>query len=428
MYKKQKTINKKQIDEFIHSLLLVENKFGIKNMRMFFSSEDLGTLYLNNEKFINYRRVLQSIIKDLDSEIISPKTIEKLFQYTILKSLDLNNKQNSIPLDQRIKDSINSFEKSLNENPRKIFLYYPIKGIAKEGLPFKFGKVEFCIFSTEDYSFFENTVKNNWSEGYSKQMLLESVEQIKVGEMYEEPVAKIELNAIDFGAAEIIGIKDLTLSIDILNFYSDLIPYHDGFIFFPGESQQTSIEVPMLAFGEKPGVQFRYHRVGSIMDLPINKLKKEDRKNNLGLAKVSNLIIKEQNRLEERIISAMRWAGSATVEQDKEKSFLEYAISLETLILLDTNRSELTHRLRTRVAQLLSEDFNTCRKISDDINKLYKIRSDIVHDGKYQVVDSELALIRYYTKRSILRLLTDSEFDSMDMVDLLDWFEQRTFR
>ena len=428
MNKKQKTINKKQITEFIQSLSSVKRNLDIKKMKMFFSSRDLGTIYLDNEELMNYREVLHSLIKNMDPEIISPKTIEKRFQNTILKSLDLDNNQNSIPLDKRIKDSITSLEKSLNETPKNIILYYPLEGLAEEGLPFKFGKVEFCVFTAEDYSLFENSVKNNWSDKQSKKKLLETIEEIKKGKLYEKPVAKIEVNTVDYDAAVFVSRKDLVLSIDVLNFYSDLLPYQNGFIFLPGESQQTYLEIPMLTIGNKPGVHIKYRSVGPIRNFSIAKLKQEDRKKNLGLTKISNLIAKCHNHLEDRIISAMRWAGSATVEQDKEKAFLEYAISLETVILFENDKAELTNRLATRVAQLLSEDVKSCIEIRNNIKTLYKIRSDIVHNGKYQVSDSNLALIRYYVKRSILRLLTDQEFDSMDKNNLLDWFNKRTFQ
>ncbi|NMC60431.1 MAG: hypothetical protein GYA51_13760 [Candidatus Methanofastidiosa archaeon] len=397
---------------------------------MFFSSEDLGTLYLNHEETKKYREVLNSIINDIDSEIISPKAIEKLFQQTILKSLNRNKKQNPIPLENRINDLLNDLEKSLNEAPRKIILYHPIEGLASEGLPFKFGKVEFSVFNNEDYSLFENTVKNNWEDGYSKQKLLETVHGIKSKEidLYGKTIAKFEVSTIDYDAADILLRKALSLSMDVLNFYSDLIPYHDGFIFTPGEYQHIYIVIPMISVNKKVGLNFKYHRIGSQTNFSIAKLIEEDKKRNLGLAKISNLIAKNHNHLEDRIISAMRWAGSATAEEDKEKSFLEYIISLETLILGEKSRNGINYRLQTRVAKLFSKNYEEYEKIKNDIKRLYKIRSDIVHDGKYQVIDSDLALIRYYAKSSILRLLTDSDFDSIDNDDLLDWFNKKTFQ
>ncbi len=421
----KKTINKKQITDLIQSLSYDKKTFDFNKTEMFFSLEDLGTLYLNHEETKEYREVLNSMINDMDSEIISPKAIEKLFQQTILKSLDLGSKQSSIPLEKRIKDSLKCLEESLNETPQNIILYYPIEGLADEGLPFKFGKIEFRIFNNEDRVIFRKTIKNNWSDGSSKTFLLDCVKRLRVN---NKIVARLEVNAIDNDAAFIMGEKELSLSIDVLNFYSDLLPYHKGFIYLPGESQQKNIEVPIIRDDTKPGVWFKYHLVGPLMNLSIIKLVREDKKKNLGLIKISNKIAGKHNYLEERIISAMKWAGSATIEQDKEKSFLEYAISLETIILLEQNRSELNHRLGTRVAQLLSQDIDECIKIKNDIDRLYGIRSEIVHDGRYQVNDFELGLIRIYAKRSILRLLTDVEFDSMDKDNILDWFNKRTFR
>ena len=432
MGEKHKTLNKNQITEFIQSLLPIEENFDFKQVGAIFSSEDLGTLVLDKEKFNIYREVLNTIVKDLNTEIISLKAIEKLFQQTILKALDIDKKFAAIPLEKRIKDSIDEFEKSISEKPREVILYFGIEGVEEEGLPFNFGGVEFCIFDSNAHSVFKETVEENWSDGSNKERLMHEVNKMEEWKLYNKPSAKISVSVIDADAAYLTALKILLFTIDVLNFFSDLIPYHNGcYIFLPGECQQTYVEVPMLTGGKKPGVHFKYKMVGPIVNLSFKKLIEANTKSNLGLDKISDLLKKNGNDLEERIISAIKWAGSATAENrkdNKEEAFLKYAISLETLILFDNSKEELSYRLQTRVAQLLSEDYDECKTIMGEIKSLYGIRSKIVHNGEYEVSDVDLALIRVYAKSVVLRLLNDLEFESIDISGLKSWFDRRTFR
>jgi len=104
-----------------------------------------------------------------------------------------------------------------------------------------------------------------------------------------------------------------------------------------------------------------------------------------------------------------------------------YAIALESLILIENDREELTYRLRTRIAHLLGgENYSKRGKIAKQVRDLYTIRSRIVHSDKYQVTDADLNLIRYITKASILRILNDEPFSSMTSIQqLVEWFDKK---
>ena len=189
----------------------------------------------------------------------------------------------------------------------------------------------------------------------------------------------IEIKALDTNAAKTAAVKELSLTLNIINFYSDLIPYQDGHVYLPSESQSVSINVPIITHGIKPNFKFGYERVGPFMLISLTKLLEIDKKRNMGFSKVNNLLLKKRNDLEEKIISAIRWAGKATIENKREEAFLLYAISLESLILLDNEKDELTFRLRTRVAHLLGNSIEKRKAISKRMNNLYDTRSKIVH-------------------------------------------------
>ena len=61
-------------------------------------------------------------------------------------------------------------------------------------------------------------------------------------------------------------------------------------------------------------------------------------------------------RLQDRILSALQWAGRAAVEERREEAFLLYAIAIESLLLGGKSHVEVTERLAVRGAHLLSGD------------------------------------------------------------------------
>jgi hypothetical protein len=134
----------------------------------------------------------------------------------------------------------------------------------------------------------------------------------------------------------------------------------------------------------------------------------------------------QRNEIEERIISAMQWAGRATVEDRNEEAFLLYAIALESLIMERGPSAELNFRLIHRIAHLLGTDFESRKNIRERTKELYKIRSKIVHTGSFEVSDSDLQYMRLFTKECIARILTGKEFETFEQdQQLIDWFDDR---
>ena len=110
--------------------------------------------------------------------------------------------------------------------------------------------------------------------------------------------------------------------------------------------------------------------------------------------------------MQELVLTAVRWAGRATIEATREESLLLFAIALECLVL-PTRGAELTHRLSQRVAWILSGDPDQRRGLTKRVRELYEVRSRVVHDGHYEVTEFERNGIRAVAKEVIDRLLLD---------------------
>jgi hypothetical protein len=132
------------------------------------------------------------------------------------------------------------------------------------------------------------------------------------------------------------------------------------------------------------------------------------------------------NGFEKRLISALQWAGRASIQERSDQAFLFYAISLENLLLGTKRETELSYRLSLYGAHLFGDSRKSRMETHERLKNLYRLRSGIVHAGSALIGETELALIRHYAKRGILMLLLDEAFSKMVTEEDLDnYFKSR---
>jgi hypothetical protein len=396
--------------DFIYSLRDSEELTNFQEIDMFFTLHDEGGIFFDSDDSKHYRESLNLIIDSLGSEIISPKYIEELYRKTILKVLDITKRRTEIPFEQRLKNELQELRKILRSKPSTYTVCYPVLGLIPDGLPIKIGNVLFCKFDDEQFAQFIKPFNDFEYEDLVKKGRVEFIDYMKTSGIIDTLVGLIEVKAIDSEAAKNLALKELSLTIYIINFFADHLPYENSYIFLPGEKQNLSINVSVISQTSIPTITFGKEVVGPISPIPLQKLIEDCEKRNWGFSKVITLLTKERNCFEEGLVSSMGWAGKAINQNKREDAFLFYAIALESLVLLDNDKEELNYRLRIRVAHLLGKDFENRKLISNTINHLYIARSKIVHNGQYQVTNFDLSYIRLYSKVCILTLLNDPTF------------------
>ncbi len=390
-----------------------------------FIKADEGGMTLSGDDANRYRDCLESLIREIDDERISSNNIESFFQTAILTTLDIKEKRKDFSFEERLNIAIEGLNQSLSITPRVYFVYYPVYGLAEESLPIQLGNVKFCIFDETQLSLYSgvDVEKERKSEIENEHLMLGK--SIKESGIVGKPIGLIKVNAFDEIAAEKLAEKKLTSTIEILNFYSDLIPYQKGYLYLPGDNQIVRRNVIVQTNGDEPYFSYGWNLSGSPIPFSLQKLIESDKSNRIGFSKIYSLISKKRNTFEERIITSIQWAGKATVKKRKEESFLLYAISLECLITPEKNRDEIGNRLRRRIGKILGKNARIRRKISNEICNLYDIRSNIVHDGSYEVTDADLSLLRAYSKTCILHIINEISFDSIkDINTYVQWLER----
>ena len=169
------------------------------------------------------------------------------------------------------------------------------------------------------------------------------------------------------------------------------------------------------------------HWVGPLMELSMKRLLESDEQFKLGLSYIDSVLSKPNaNKYEKSLLTAIQWAGRAAASLRREEAFLLFAIALESALLTKSEKESVTYKLRTRIAHLMGGSLERRRELYSMVGRLYGTRSQVVHNGSYQVTDLELEEIRRIALSCISRLCTDETFRVFTSPqDLADWFNEQ---
>lgn len=422
----------KNLRDFISSIKIYEQETPPSRLDsdLFFGNNHEGYLFLSGEETKAYQKTLIALGLNLcQSELLSEKAVVELFNSAILETLDMNSHRPNLTFEQRLDTAIENFKHALHNGFQEFWIYYPIFGLAESGLPFLMGNVEFGLFG-EGYAdeVYLSLEKQSTERGkIFVQKVLDDFNKMK---LWGKPFSKVISGAYDPKAAQRNALREIRACIDILNFYSDLIPDTKGFIYMPGEADCYQIIIPSIDTREKPKWTISYETAGPIIPVSIELLLKSEANEGLGFSRLRDLVSKPRSEYEDRLLTAVRWAGKATVltYQDRmEDAFLHYMIALETIIVPE-KESEINYQLSIRMAHLMASTATYRKDVAREVRVLYGVRSAIAHSGSFEIKNTDLATIRRLTKNCLVHLLRDEPFSQMKTIDeLRNWFEDRIF-
>ena len=313
-------------------------------------------------------------------------------------------------------------------------VYLWLMGLANDGLPCSFGSID--IFSIDESRFDEvrdqlfesidSTMTSPQKKDSFKQLAVKELEQHFMGQVF----ARVSIQDSDYNLAFASARRQVRLTVDVLNF----LIYHfarsnEYFVHMPGESQSMLDFSLAIAHGHPPAMpDISFDPVGSLTTSSMKSLQATVDDSRL-FERVSSLlkrIDQGANEIEMRLLTAMIWFGRAVRARTEEESFLMYAIALESLVLEKERLAQLTYRLRLSTAHLLGVSLDERRQISREINRLYGIRSDIVHNGNITVQESDRKSLCGYALECIVALLSEDAFGRMrHFKELQDWLDER---
>lgn len=421
-----KKTNLGYVEDLIRALAIDDSDQSSDSSRAkFFSKYDEGTLSLNQRESKHYNDVLTKLAdKFSKAEDISLRVIELSLQSAICYVLDIRQKRQDRTFDQRIKIAVAELVETLTRIGSKYQCYIPVSGIESQSLPFRFGHVNFLRFGNYHLrrlrDEFRHHLVSEEQMAFRKQLLAD----VRETPTWNSPCAKIEVTAKDSDAALALARRQVRLTLDAINFFTDLIPYNYGWLYFPEEA--ASMTVLSLVLSEDHSLSLPHRREGPLTGFSFRKLN-ETKYLRVLVRRVHQLLRNaEQRDIDQLLLSSVQWAGRATVEPRREEAFLLFAIAHESIILPSSEPRELSYRLRIRTAHLLGKTLEKRRKISKEVSDLYSLRSKIVHNGSYEITDDALARIRTLVKRVIRTVITNRDVARLEKARELDqWFEDK---
>jgi len=381
----------------------------------FFGNNQDGYVSLSGNMNKRYYLLLNRVFDFLcNTGRFSKSIAQKLLNKVILEALDIGSHQNDDRNVDLSTKALTQLDQSLADGFRQYQVFYPVCNLALDGLPLHFGEVEFVLL---DARFLNNV----------SPMLHESIRE---HENFLAPYASVFVETYDVDMARQMARKIIGAHLDIINFFSDLVPYHNGcFLFLPGEAQSTST----MSFVRRKNpdremdIGVSFNATGPF-HLSLPNIVDGDDEYHFGLTRVMDIMGSSRSEFQEALLLALRWAGMASVsivQGHKSNAVLKFITALET-ILLPEQAKKITMTLSIRVAALLAIGGAEPQSVYNEFKKLYNSRCNMVHTGFIDEIDDvSLARLRNIAKYCLLTLLNREPFCSMSRCDELeDWFNR----
>jgi hypothetical protein len=407
----------RRLTKFIRHLDLDDelDKGAFKDSTVLISRGD-HTIILVGENADKYTAIVSSIYRAIvERRPVSKRAVSEIVADFFSRVLTSGDHRQNPALEEQLVSGIQELKSALFEKPKTWKVLLIVEGLAPSGLPLTVGQVHYQYYDDSAMSQLKDRVRDFTQthnlQGAEAQMSKEA-ERFR-----QKAIAELSVSAVDSEAA-IQGAKHkLQTTIDAINFFASR-EHMGGWAFLPGDASPQSELV--ITIPEDNTLLFNHRRAGPVRSIPLNQIA-----NGKGFARVSNILSKDDpTELEERILASVQWAGRAQVEARREEAFLLYAIALESLLLGKSKKTEISHQLAVRCAHLGGGQLEDKRRVVGQIGSLYEVRSKIVHSGNFQISESELKLIRRYSRGALFIVIDTEPFRSMtEATDFERWFE-----
>lgn len=394
---------------------------------MFFQAEE-GGLHLNHDETNRYLNCLDALLSSREVlDQYSRDSVSRFMQTVILSALDLRKRRQEKVFGIRLAQALDALRSVLEAPPRSWSVFMPVDGLAPDALPQRFGNVEFCAVDDPRLRQPFQTLVDTPDQGADRnggwvRALVSGIDD----RLADLPVALAEVQAGDSETALCLARRNLRLALDVLNFYADLLyPPRFRVAVRPAEERPPRLALSVVADRGRSEASVPHETVGPLRPLSFEDVRSSTYRE-LGIERAGQLLANRKGSdLDELLLSALQWAGRATVEPRPEVAFLHYAIALESIMLGPDPTPELSYRLRMRTAWVLGNEVKKRKGIADAVGRLYAIRSSIVHSGRCEVAESDVQLMRSLAKTSIVAILTRSPFAEMQRYrELNTWFHE----
>jgi hypothetical protein len=235
----------------------------------------------------------------------------------------------------RIPRASRELRKRLRETLREWSIATVVEGFDLASLPVRFGRVEFRRATAHERSILAKKLRGYAGTGAGTKERATRIESMKkvIAPLARGTIAAVTVRALDESAARTLGEFEVRRTVDVLNaFVHRLAPaYHDPGIriaprvadaLLPRIVEQVAPPGDnWLGFDPYRTTPFRLPRLKGVVA------------RSAGLTRAHDILnAPTRGDLEDRIVTALAWAGRAAIETRKDQRFINYSIALDGLL------------------------------------------------------------------------------------------------
>ncbi len=391
-------------------------------VRYWWAQKDEGSMFLEPETLAEYRDVRQKLLeKFAPDEDLSESAIDSALRTAVFEVVDIPKRRDQ-NLSVRLDHALEKLQTFLASPSEEYECWIEVGGLDVSSLPACFGGVRFVVFDADQIQNLKKTIHTKHVIGQSEKLMF--IDDQLADSLLGRPTAVVRVNARDAKAALSLAERKVRAIIECLNFFSDTIPGYHGSLFLP-TNQESPSGVVRLAVADSGNMYNDYSDDRPVGVFSIAEVRENaEEMVRCAFDRVESLLEKSRNDVDELLLTAVRWAGRATVERTQEESFLLFVIAIEGIVF-PKQKKNIKDLLCRRVTGLLGGDVEDKEKIKEKTRDLYKVRSEVVHSGYYEVSDEKLSYARLVAKNIILQLLTNPEVGQFCKRKELDkWFTE----
>lgn len=239
--------------------------------------------------------------------------------------------------------------------------------------------------------------------------------------------AEVTLCAEKSRVSELVG-SEVDASLNLLRSYTHLLFPRDSRAFIGLKGAVNGNTRPCVSFTSN-SFQTDLQIVGMLVPYTVTPDVLQHLVQSCAFNELSGLLKKQEadrTELERVIVTAIRWLGRSVTASDVPEQVLSLAIALERLMIPDNDSGAKADTLAQRLGFLVGEDADSRMSIYEQAKKLYRLRSDVVHDGKVQVPVAGVQALEKYACLALIKMaqhLADWKTHS----DFTHWAKKQTF-
>lgn len=316
--------------------------------------------------------------------LLKQKQISERYSKTFIRSkiTDINHKL--IKDESKIKEYIRDLLKELFELPKEYFIISKIENIRiLDDLEYEIINSKIKIIQESDLPFKKENLKilgRNFG-------------------IINEPCIFTKVMAGDDEKAKEMSLHNFLISFALLKLYA---PHFKPFI----RGNLLSGNQELIVFNKtKKSLSPHLSRTGN---LPLNHayLNKKfyDELKRKGISE-----LRKDNDISKIAGACLYWWGLGLEEKNPSAKLINFVMVLESSLKRKEEMTELKRAVSERGAILLGKDFTERKKIYRDLNKIYDIRSKIVHTGVLKGDHDFANLAGSYAKEILITLISSSK-------------------